>query len=346
MDTFCVLPWFGKEIRRNQQETHCCLLPNNYNLDQIKSDLLEGIQSPFCQKCWNLENQGLKSDRQVKNESLDFFWDRNLEDIKQDAANGNYQTRILKLTTSNICNATCVSCNSNDSSKWEQLRGKTSNTRLDLEKIKDQVDFKELKMLSLLGGEPLYEKKNFELFEYLISSGNDSLFLNIVTNGSVKLTSRQKHTLSQFKNLNFSVSIDGIESVFEYMRFPLRWDELNENLKFFNEITNNISSNYTLSNLNILYHNQTKAWFEENNIVYSVAPVYDPIWLQPRALSLPIKQLLKEKLSSSDYNTFIGPFHTEQDQQNFESMLVETKKQDALKKIQMADYMPELASLL
>lgn len=349
MDTFCVLPWFGREIQQSRPETHCCLLPNNYNLDQIKSDLLSGRQSTFCQKCWNLENQGLKSDRQVKNESLDFFWDRNLEDIKQDAVNGDSRILILKLTTSNTCNGTCVTCDANGSSKWANLRKQSNlskSTVLDLEKVKQQIDFKELKMLSFVGGEPLYEKKNFEFLEHLLESGNTKLFISLVTNGSVKLTKYQKNILSQFKNLNFSVSIDGSESVFEYMRYPLKWKDLNNNLKFFREITDNVSSNYTLSNLNILYHNQTKAWFKENNIVYSVSPVYRPIWLQPKALSLPIKQLLKDRLDKVDYNAFIGPIHTNQDQQNFELMRVEIKKQDQLKKIRMVDYLPEMASLL
>jgi len=354
MDTFCVLPWVGKEVVWNGQETHCCLLPRNYNIDQIKSDLLSGVKSSACQKCWNLEEYGSKSDRQVKNSALDFYWDRDLESIKQDATNGKLNDiLILKLFTSNTCNATCISCSPNCSSSWAQLAKRidldippNSNKFVDIDKIKEKVNFKELKILSLIGGEPLYEKKNFELLKYLVELGNTEVFLSIVTNGSVELTSRQKQVLSKFKNLNFSVSIDGIESVFEYMRYPLDWTDLTNNLTFFRELTDNISSNYTLSNLNILYHNKTIKWFNENNIVYSVSPVYNPSWLQPRALSESIKKLLKSQLSAVDYNTFLGPIHTNQDQQNFQMMLEQIKIQDTSKKIQMKDYLPELHNML
>ena len=57
------------------------------------------------------------------------------------------------------------------------------------------------------------------------------------------------------------------------------------------------------------------------------------------------KKILKEKLTTQEYNTYIGPIHTDQDQQNFELMLSETKKQDIAKKISMKDYLPELVSL-
>jgi MoaA/NifB/PqqE/SkfB family radical SAM enzyme len=55
-------------------------------------------------------------------------------------------------------------------------------------------------MLSLLGGEPLYEKKNFDLLEYILDLGNNDMFISIVTNGSVVLTDRQKRIFSKFKN--------------------------------------------------------------------------------------------------------------------------------------------------
>jgi len=352
MDTFCVLPWFSKEIDYNNNKTPCCLLPKNHNLEEIKKDLLSGQRSSACQKCWSLEDQGLKSDRQVKNESLDFYWDKDLTKIMEDATHGITSTRILKLTTSYTCNATCVSCGAGASSSWAQLDRQTDPTIpikkykfIDIEKIKQGVDFKELKMLSLLGGEPLYEKKNFDLLEHLLDTGNDQLFISMITNGSVVLSDRQKRILSKFKNVNFSVSIDGVGPVFEYLRFPLKWDQLNQNLQFFKEISENVSSNYTLSNLNVLYHNQTKQWFDQNNIVYSVNPIYNPVWLQPRSLTASIKQVLKEKLSPMDYNMFVGVVHTDQDQQNFNLMLENIKLQDSSKNILIKDYLPELVNL-
>jgi hypothetical protein len=352
MDTFCVLPWFGREINWNQQETHCCLLPHKYNIDKIKKEMLAGQKPVECQKCWNLEEQSLQSDRQLKNSALDWYWDRDLQFIKQDAEQDKNSILMLKLMTSYTCNATCVSCGDHSSSSWSQLNHRINptipiqrSTFVDVDWVKQKVNFTELKMLSLIGGEPLYEKKNFELLEHLLELGNTTVFLSMVTNGSVALTHHQKKILSQFKNVNFCVSIDGTGPVFEYMRFPLKWQDLLDNLKFFRQVTDNVSSNYTLSNLNILYHDQTVEWFNQNQIPYSNNPIYRPAWLQPRALPQNIKQHLKDVLSEVDFDTYIGTNHTDIDQLNWEECLKQINKQDAAKGIKWQDYLPELNKL-
>ena len=354
MDSFCVLPWFGREYNWQEIETHCCLLPRKYDIEKIKTAMLAGERPVECQKCWNLEDQGLQSDRQLKNSALDWYWNRDLELIKKDAELGLNKIVMVKLMTSYTCNATCVSCvDWNSSSSWSQLKHKMNKSIpiesykfVDLGEVMKKVDFGELKMLSLFGGEPLYEKKNFELLEHLLELGNDSVFLSLVTNGSVALTDRQKTVLSKFKNLNFCISIDGTESVFEYLRFPLKWNDLTTNLKFFREITDNISANYTLSNLNVFYHNQTIKWFEDNNIPYSNNPVYTPTWLQARALPKHVKDLLKKQLSPADFKTHIGDVHTRLDQDNFDNFLINIKRQDQAKNISIKDYLPELHSML
>lgn len=352
-DTFCVLPWFGREINWDNNQTHCCLLPKNYNIEKIKSSMLRGEKPVECQKCWHLESNGVKSDRQVKNSTLDWVLDRDLQFIIEDAKQDNNKILMLKLLTSYTCNATCVSCNSGSSSSWVQLDKKMFNIVpekkykfVDLEAVKQHVDFKNLKMLSLIGGEPLFEKKNFELLEHILELGNDSVFLSIVTNGSVPLSSRQKNILSKFKNINFSVSIDGTEDVFEYVRYPLKWNELLENLKFFREVSDNVSSNYTISNLNIIYHNQTVDWFNKENINFSNNMIYSPTWLQPKALPKDVIQYLKASLSDTDYNSFIGVHNNELSQRLFDQFVIEIKRQDTAKGINLKDYLPELARMI
>lgn len=353
MDTFCVLPWFGREIGWNQKETHCCLLPEQYDIEKIKANMLDGQRPKECQKCWNLEQQNLQSDRQLKNSALDWYWDRDLQFIKQDAEQGLDSILMLKLITSYTCNATCVSCNEGNSSSWSQLNHRMNpsmpirNSRfIDIDTIKQKVNFKELKMLSLIGGEPLYEKRNFALLEHLLEQGNNTVFLSMVTNGSVVLSDHQKQVLGKFKNLNFCVSIDGTGPVFEYLRFPLKWQDLVDNLKFFREITDNVSSNYTLSNLNVLYHGQTVDWFKQNNIDFSNNPIYHPAWLQPRALPQHIKQYLKTVMCESDYLTYIGTQHTSVDQQNWDICLKQIARQDTAKGIKWQDYLPDLHNML
>ena len=59
--TFCVMPWYNLDINPGIRSTPCCLLPNNANIDQIKKDLLSGIPSDSCKKCWDIESQNKDS---------------------------------------------------------------------------------------------------------------------------------------------------------------------------------------------------------------------------------------------------------------------------------------------
>ena len=314
--------------------------------------MLAGNRPLECQKCWNLEDQGLISDRQLKNSALDWYWDRDLQFIKQDAAAGIEKTLMLKLLTSYTCNATCVSCSSGSSSSWVALESKINKTIpiqkyqfIDLDRIFKSLDFSDLKTLTLLGGEPLYEKKNLLILKKLLELGNDKCFISMVTNGSVELSAEYKKILSKFKNLNFCVSIDGTGLVFEYIRFPLDWNTLEKNLGFFRELTDLVSANYSLSNLNVLYHNQTVAWFESQKMKYANNPIYHPEWLQPRALPKSVKKHLKSVLNNVDYSTYIGD-HNELDDQNFQEFRRQISIQDHAKKIHIKNYLPELYTLI
>lgn len=315
--------------------------------------MLKDKRPQECQRCWNLEDQGLTSDRQLKNAALDWYWDRDLQFIKKDAEQGMEKILMLKLMTSYTCNATCVSCGSGASSSWSQLEQK-GNPKfqiekyqfIDLEKVYKEVDFSSLVTLTLLGGEPLYERKNFQILEKLLELGNSQCYISMVTNGSVAISENYKKILSKFKNLNFCISIDGTGPVFEYVRCPLKWALLESNLKFFRELTDLVSANYTLSNLNVLYHNETVTWFNNQKMQYANNPIYRPDWLQPRALPTHVKQHLKTVLNPADYKMYIGDCHTDTDQNNFEEFLVQIKRQDQLKNISIKNYLPTLYQLI
>jgi sulfatase maturation enzyme AslB (radical SAM superfamily) len=189
----------------------------------------------------------------------------------------------------------------------------------------------------------LLSKSNFYILEQLLQHNNSDCFVSFVTNGSVEITDYQKHILSKFKNINFCFSIDGVGPVFEYMRYPLKWDMLLKNIEYCKN--NNIMSSvsYTLSNLNIFYHAQTVKWFVDHDMNYLINVVYSPAHFQPSALPQQLKTIVSEKNPSLEYllNT-----HTDQDQQNYQQFRAEIIKQDQWKNISIKNYLPELAELL
>ena len=335
--SFCVLPFYGWEY---PLATACCLLPKNHDLAKIKTDMLEGIRPKDCAKCWDLEDRRIKSDRQLKNETLDFYLDKNIQDLFEDCKQSKNSPMHYKIDTSNTCNAACVTCNSKDSSTWGQLLKKNKqaqhrNWQILPHSIDQKINYTTAKLITFRGGEPLLSKINFHILEQLIKADNTNCFISFQTNGSITPTADQEQILTHFKNLNFSFSIDGVGPVFEYLRYPLKWKDIEKTMSWCRQRNIHISANYTVSNLNVFYHQKTKSWFDKNNINYLTNLVYDPAWFRPSTLPKVVKDQI-------DFN-FVDH---DQDQKNYAVFRKKIVEQDSWKGIALKDYLPELSNLL
>jgi len=340
MDTFCVLPWYSVELPSNSP---CCLLSTNVNIDQLKNELLAGIKSEACAKCWNIESAGRMSRRQLENQFLDHKLNRDLDKIRDDCLNNKNTVLLHQITTSNLCNQACVSCNSSLSTKWAELDRKNNlpvvkHNSVNVNEL--DIDYAYARRLSLLGGEPLFDPKTFEILQNLIDNNNSDCFITLVTNGSIELGPDQLELLKKFTDLNICISIDGIDSAFEYMRWPGNWKNLVKNLNHYLDITPNISVSYTISALNALYYDQTIAWFQQHNLRYNHNIVEYPQWLSVQHMPVEFKELLKDHDFFQQWCSVTG-------NENSLSLLADNiQQQDLVKKISIQDYMPEVAELI
>ena len=338
---FCVMPFFGLEISsKTTQTTPCCLLKNNANISQVRAEMLDQKRPDACDACWKLEAQGIKSDRQYKNESFDFFANKDSKLVEEECKNNIYSNQIIKIYTSNLCNSTCVTCGPVASSSWASIKKMNTKSITISNNQLNQIDYSKIKMLSFVGGEPLYEKKTFEILTRVINAGNTNCFISIVTNGSVVLSKFQLDILQNFKNLNLCISIDGIESRFEYIRYPLKWQTLIDNLELFKSVASSISISYTISNLNLMYYNETSSWFKEQNLLYNHNIVTHPSYFSINALPEHTKETMPLEVKS-----LLRP-HNSDDDRKFNLFAKEIQAQDHLKNISIKDYMPEMYDLI
>jgi hypothetical protein len=348
--SFCVLPWHGKELRFNGTFTHCCLLPESYDINKIRSEMQQGIRPKECSKCWNLEDHNLLSDRQLKNSALDFYLKKNIQDIMLDAT--EEKTLMVKTITSFTCNWACVYCISEASSYCDIIERRIDKTIpiqsynfIGLDKVEKQIDLAEIKTLSLIGGEPFLERRNFEILQRLIDVGNTDVFVSVVTNASIDLAPAYRNMLASFPNLNLCLSIDGRHSIFDYQRWPLKWTAVEKNIETYRTLTNNISVSCTVTNISVLYYNDAKKWFRSQQMPWIPNPVYDPEIFSPKNLPVSTKHYLRDVLDSDDYHAFIGdPYH--QSPGLWQDFLAEIKKQDQAKGINIRDFVPEFCDLV
>ena len=342
---FCVLPFYGLERPDN---IACCLLPQDHDIQQVRQDMLQGQRPVACGKCWNLEDAGIVSDRLLKNKTMSFYKDVDTQQLFDQCVANQHTTTLYKIDTSNTCNATCVTCNSQSSSAWGSLERKNNRAPAKSWRIRNTtadtwIDYAAATSIIFRGGEPLLSATNFYILEQLIAHNNTRCFISFVTNGSVTPSDYQLGLLAQFSNKNFCFSIDGIGPVFEYMRYPLKWSSIEKNLEYCK--SNNISRSvsYTLSNLNVWYHAQTVNWFQDNDLQYQLNPVYNPAHFQPSVLPLGIKQQILDQSGCKDLVPLLEPQCSQTDLDLFFTKL---KKQDEWKGIHLQDYLPELASQL
>lgn len=344
---FCVLPFFSYEISQHSSKNiFCCRLAAGANIDSVRQAMKSGARAKECSSCWKLEDAGLTSERQLHNSALDFYLDKDLELIEQDALKVGYETKIIKLATSNLCNGTCVTCGSQASSAWASLESKPIQYKIIPKKLIDDIDVSKIVQLSFVGGEPLLEKQNFKILEDLIKVNNTNCFISIVTNGSVTLSDRQLDILKHFSNLNICLSIDGIGPVFEYIRYPLNWQQLIESIKHFKSFAKYVSVSSMISNLNIFYYDQLIDFFEEHELQYLCKQIEYPGIFSPGNLPDDVK----------DYVLSINPKRQDQVRgllncgtytvDKFNRFKTELDRQDKLKGIAIKKFMPLAADYL
>jgi sulfatase maturation enzyme AslB (radical SAM superfamily) len=343
--SFCILPFYGVEYPSN---IACCLQPGGTSRELVKQEMLNGIRSSACNKCWRIEDAGGKSDRLIKNETLDFYSNTDIMQIYQKCVDGKNSIVHYKIDTSNVCNATCVTCSSFASSAWaklEQLTGNTTNTWQKTPAEVDQaIDYPTAQSIGFRGGEPLLSKTNFHILEQLVKHNNTNCFISFTTNGSVALTARQQALISKFTSVNFCFSIDGLGPVFEYMRYPLKFVDIERNIQYCRDHSIIPSVSYTVSNVNVMYYNETIKWFEQQNLPYIVNPVYSPSYFAPSVLPEKVKQDIFQAGQTSELRELL--FSAPCSDAHYALFRKKLAEQDQMKNIQLKYYLPELVKAL
>ena len=101
-----------------------------------------------------------------------------------------------------------------------------------------------------------------------------------------------------------------------------------------------------ISNVNVLYYTELVDFFKEQNINYMCKQITSPSIFAPGNLPATVKKhvLNRNKKYTSDVTSFLNcGQYTES---SWKSFLNELARQDSIKKINQASYVPEFANLL
>jgi hypothetical protein len=166
----------------------------------------------------------------------------------------------------NLCNAACQTCNENLSTRIGSLNGPGFPLINNLDRFW-QLPQERIVHLDINGGEPGYSKNYKQLLKKL-PPNLKTLRLN--TNCSTVL-SELTEIAQQGVEVTVTASCDGVGSVFEFVRWPILWQDFYDNLMTYKTMPVKLNLWTTVSVLNVDDLPNIQKFAQEHGIEHSYA---------------------------------------------------------------------------
>lgn len=318
--TFCIYPWTHQMIDTNGSVKLCCVaedptqkphgahmsvkrknlseLWNDPYMQDVRRRMLDGKQVKDCGQCYRKERRGEYSFRQRANEDI-------TSENRQIVV--DKLPHYLDIRFGNLCNLKCRMCTGIYSKMLgEELEGIANQNEefrlLAPDSAKSYTfdwyenpafwnDLKNyipsVKLIYLTGGEPTLVQGNYEFLQQLINKGFaqniDLVFNTNVTNFQQKFLD----LINQFKKVTFNLSIDGVEGVQEYIRYPSKWTHIQKNMELLMKKVQQSETKYdlvftpTVSIINVANLSTFINWaydfantHQTPNVVWDMQPIF------------------------------------------------------------------------
>jgi hypothetical protein len=216
-------------------------------MTDLRLDMLSGRRPAVCRRCFADEDLGIRSYRQDFNKS---FRDHIPEAIGQTTPGGASRTDLIRsvdLRLGNLCNLRCRMCSPISSklliAEFAELNGLPVDderiarlSRLDwftrdetwrlFEKFLPNIE-----RLHFAGGEPLLIPQMFDFLERAVSLGHArNITLSYITNLTT-LPQALVNLWPSFRQVILTTSLDGFGALNTFIRYPSRWEAIDENLR-------------------------------------------------------------------------------------------------------------------
>jgi len=275
-------------------------------MKEVRKNILAGEWSQECGRCQQEEASGLNSRRQYELDNWKFSIDDAIAVTDSDGTIKSSKLEYYDLRFGNLCNLACRMCGPTDSHTWYEQwsdyhnstefkdthgtvilkhndKGRLSTTDYDWhnsETFWEQIEsnIPNIKHVYMAGGEPMMIERHYEFLQKCIDMGQSKKMIIEYNTNMTNLPKRVLDMWTQFKQVRVGASIDGIEKILEYQRWPIKWTQAYKNLQKLDE--------YAQANSNII------AWLACTVTAYN-------IWHIPKFMKWKLQHSGFKKINST-----------------------------------------------
>ena len=214
-------------------------------------DLVMSDKEKYCNECIRREKIGnYPSHRQLV-----------LNHVPDDADAGD--VTVLELQIDTVCNAACVMCGPHFSSLWRKQL-KISEIKINgYEKLHRMIELDNITNIRFLGGEPMLSDDYLRLLDSMPHP--EDITVQYTTNGSIFPDANIMKIWSKYRKIVLMYSIDDMHDRFGYVRWPLRWNKIDQNFRHVlgNLENSQVGINCTVNAMSVYYIDQLQSWSDQ-----------------------------------------------------------------------------------
>ena len=394
-ETFCILPWMHLHAYPDGRAYPCCFgfdpypvgdlnkdsmetVFNGPKMKQLRSNMLSGVKSKECGKCYDQEKSGFFSLRLSSNK----HFGHNIPLVHNTLPDGkaDFVMKYWDIRFSNLCNMACRSCGTWFSSNWyedhKKLNGGPPNhakiirvgrsTNDIWEQMLEQ--FEHTEQFYFAGGEPIIMEEHYRILKELDRRKMYHVRLIYNTNFSkTKFKDIDVFELwNKFDSVSIGASLDAEGDRAELMRKGTVWSETLTNRKRMMEICPRVDFyiSPTVGLINSLHVTDFhKSWVEQGLINpqdFNFNLLQYPSWQRMDILPHEYKEQIKEKynehikwLKTQDgltratkgYESALDWMFSNDNQKHLDSFFAKTRQYDKIRNEDTLKVFPEWKEL-
>ena len=295
-------------------------------MKDLRKRMIAGEEIPECSPCWEDEYNNKFSMRMRRN--LHYYGTGNLhidsDEVKStldQTSNGDYHVNNLHgmhISTGDKCQLRCIDCSPafsrsilKDYAKlgWDEnfkaRRIITTDAKTDehahWQSIKNNS--KNLKIIRLTGGEPSINQHFTDYLNWCVDQ-NIAQYVEIhLPTNCVNIKQSFIEPLKHFKKTMFSLSVDGIGDLDEYLRYPTNWNKKVKHINQLIELFPESGIHTVIYSLNVLHIDQLFRWGSQFSIDHQFEMLSYPEELSIRHMPDNLKQIALDKINRIDLST-------------------------------------------